>query len=68
MAATAPLHADRGHGRTHTADHRRRANHDRHHSRVIHDHLNCTANSTTLTDTIQNRSAANEPRVMALQV
>ena len=41
-----------GNGRTHTPDHRRRAQHDRHHSRVIRDHLNYTANSTTLTDTI----------------
>ncbi len=48
VAAPAPLHADGGHGRTHTADHRRRAHPDRHHSRLIHGHLNYTAISTSV--------------------
>ena len=53
MAAPAPLHADGGHGRTHTANHRRRAQRDRHHSRVIRDQLNYAAFSTSLTDVIK---------------
>ena len=39
VAAAAPLHAGRGDGRTHRADHRRRTQPDHRRSRLIHDRL-----------------------------
>ena len=51
-AAAAPLHADRGHGRTHADADRRRAHPNVHRSRMIRGHLSYTPISTTLTDVI----------------
>ena len=50
VAAPAPLHADRGNGRTYTATDRGRSTTDFHRSRLIRGHLNYTRNYTTLTD------------------
>ncbi len=41
-----------------TPNHRRRGHRDRHHSRMIHDHLNYTAFYTSLTDVIQSHRHA----------
>ena len=44
MAAPAPLHADRGHGRTHTTADRRRSTTDHHRGCLIPGHLNLHRN------------------------
>lgn len=61
MAASEPLHADGGHGRTHTNNHRRRGYRDRHHSCLTNRHLKPHHSLHHLDGRDRSRSGAKRP-------